>query len=589
MGAVLALSWLPEEEGLATNIAIAAVAAGYRPVLTSRTGWVGVCGPRAPRLHDFHGGLILLGDVSQSPDPTPTRGGGRLDRLRSVVTNYWGRYIALDRDQDGTLRAALRDPSGAIELAAWISGGVQVLSTGTPDWLMQVAPAPVEIDWSGVPALLSDPLAGLTQPPLTGISILDAGEMIDLDTGVRRQIWTPISDGPEVWDARLAQRGLRDRVELCVSALASEVASPGAELSGGVDSAIVASASGDHRQRFGLWLNAQSSRPETDERHYALAVADRLGLELTAVRRVEQALTSESLEMTAGGMRPGFNGADPVFDTLVADWCRKAGIDGLFTGKGGDALFYQGASPAIYADLIKAKGVRGLFSPQLESIARWTRRSSWSVLGEALFRREPGPPAAEAVVFKTSAAAPLHPWMSGADRLGPAKALQLQALVTNLAYATACRRSEAVDMIHPLMAQPLVEWSMRIPTPVLTGGLTDRFLARSAFADRLPATVVWRRSKGDYTATFEREAAASLPFLMAHLLDGLLVRHGVIDPVRLEGLLDRDRLMWAGGGLMLTMAALVESWLRVWERRSSQSLSLGALSYRGSRRSPAAI
>jgi asparagine synthase (glutamine-hydrolysing) len=110
---------------------------------------------------------------------------------------------------------------------------------------------------------------------------------------------------------------------------------------------------------------------------------------------------------------------------------------------------------------------------------------------------------------------------------------------------------------------------MAIPTPVLTGGRTDRWLARQAFADSLPSSVVWRQSKGDYTATFEREAAASLPFLRSWLLDGLLASHGVIDRSQLEPLLDRDRLMWAGGGAMLSGMAVVEAWLRRWSERSA--------------------
>ena len=573
MGSVLALSWEAADESHARRIVRAASLAGFVPVSSLARGWIGVRGPRRPRLHDVRGGLILLGDVFVAPDGGALATGGRLPRLRSVVGSFWGRYIALDRDGDGMLRAALRDPSGAIEASSWRCRTVRVVSTDTPDWLMNAVPAPIAIDWSGVPALITDPLAGLAQPPLIGLSVLNAGEMMDFDTDRREQVWAPTTgDDAEVWDPDVARSGLRDRVEVCVQALAGEVAVLGSEVSGGLDSAIVASALGRHRARTALWLNAWSTRSETDERHYARAVADRLGLELAVLQRVEQALEAETLHATAGGVRPGYNGADPVFDALVAEACRTAGVEGLFTGKGGDALFYQGASPAIFADLVKGGGLSALLSPKLAGIARWTRRSTWSLIRNAVSppaperESEPGDGWVRGRAFPTP-----HPWLAGAEGVAPAKRLQVQALASNLAYATACRRTEVVDLIHPLMSQPLVEWSMRIPTPVLTGGIVDRFLARSAFADQLPAEVVWRRSKGDYTATFEREAAASLPFLRSHLLDGLLVRHDVIDRSRTEALLDRDRLMWAGGGLHLTTAALVESWLRVWSGRSAAS------------------
>lgn len=568
MGSVLALSWEASDAALAKRIIDDASQAGFAPVSSLARGWIGVRGPRPPQLRNLRGGLILLGDVFTGPDGQSLATGGRLARLRSVVDAFWGRYIALDQDADGTLRAALRDPSGASELVSWRCGAVQVVSTDTPDWLMTAAPAPVAIDWSGVAALITDPLAGLAQPPLTGLNVLNAGEMIDLDTHWREQVWVPtIEANAEIWNPDVARSGLRDRVELCVQALAGEVSAPGSELSGGLDSAVIAVALRDHRARCGLWLNAWSTRPETDERHYARAVADRLGLRLAVVRRVEQALEAETLDATAGGVRPGYNGADPVFDALVAEACRAAGIEGLFTGKGGDALFYQGASPTVFTDLVMGRGLSALLSPKLAGIARWTRRSTWSLMRGAWSPSAPALEPGDRWVRGRAVSTP-HPWLAGAEGLAPAKRLQVQALASNLAYATACRRTEVVDLIHPLMSQPLVEWSMRIPTPVLTGGIVDRHLARSAFADQLPAEVVWRRSKGDYTATFEREAAASLPFLKSHLLDGLLARHGILDRVQTEALLDRDRLMWAGGGLHLTTAALVESWLRVWSTRS---------------------
>lgn len=561
MGAVLALSWTdaPTAEAAEAAAAIrhAAQEAGFQTASSLRRGWLGVAGPRPPAVQDLKGGLIVAGDFFDHPDAGTLGTGGRLDRMRNLTRAKWGRYIALDRDTDGTLRAAMRDPSGSHELATWRSRGVLVVTTGTPDWLIAAAPISGAIRWEAVPALLADPDAALAQPPLDGLIALDAGEMIDLDTNTRAQAWRPWSGRqPDLWSAASAAAGLRERVDACVGSLASTVSRCGSELSGGLDSAIVAAALGERRPAVRLWLNAYSSRPETDERRYAAQVADGFGLVLTAAQRCEQALEAEVLDRTAGGVRPGLNGADPVFDALIAEACQTADLDGLLTGKGGDALFYQGASPAIFGDILKARGVLALISPVWPGLSRRLRRSAWSILAEA------ARPAATA-----PAARAIHPWMVDAEALGDGKRAQLAALASNLAYVTACRRTEVVDLIHPLMAQPLVEWTMRIPTSVLAAGETDRRLARLAFEDRLPADVAWRRSKGDYTATFEREAAASLPFLRDHLLGGLLAERGVIDRPQVERLLDRDRLMWAGGSSRLTTAALVESWLRRWTAR----------------------
>jgi asparagine synthase (glutamine-hydrolysing) len=522
----------------------------------------------------------VLGDLFKAEDGSPPDRFGRLDRLRNLTRSHWGRYVALDRDSDGRIRAVLRDPSGAFEVAIWRSLDVCLVSSGTPDWLMQAAPPAVDIQWSGVSALIGNPLAALTQPPLEGLTALDAGEMLDLDIGKREPVWTPVQSlGPDLWDATAAGDGLRSRVDHCIGSLMSVTAAPGAELSGGLDSAIVASAMGEDRRRVALWLNAYSERAETDERAKANLIAAHFGLNLSYGHRVEQALEAEILDLTAGDVRPGLNGADPTFDALVASACRDAGVTSLFTGKGGDALFYQGASTAILGELWRRRGPLALTSPVLPGLARWMRRSAWSIIRDNLGPRSSSIAAAPdaSLALAEPASEVSHPWMAGAAALAPSKRLQLLALISNLAYVTACRRTGVVDLVHPLMSQPLLEWSMRVPSPVLTGGRMDRFLARTTFSDRLPDPIAWRMSKGDYTATFEREAAASLPFLRAHLLDGLLVQHGVLDRSRTETLLDRDRLMWAGGSGALTNAALVESWLRRWKARSDRRPEAAAL------------
>ena len=77
-----------------------------------------------------------------------------------------------------------------------------------------------------------------------------------------------------------------------------------------------------------------------------------------------------------------------------------------------------------------------------------------------------------------------------------------------------------------------VELALGLSVPLLTDdGRADRRLARAAFADRLPPEILHRRSKGEMTAYFGRQAAASIPFLRDHLLGGRLAARGLIDRV----------------------------------------------------------
>ena len=54
------------------------------------------------------------------------------------------------------------------------------------------------------------------------------------------------------------------------------------------------------------------------------------------------------------------------------------------TGKGGDALFFQMPTPLVLTDLWQARGLAAIGHPLGAQVARWLRRSVWSVWREAL-------------------------------------------------------------------------------------------------------------------------------------------------------------------------------------------------------------
>ena len=112
-----------------------------------------------------------------------------------------------------------------------------------------------------------------------------------------------------------------------------------------------------------------------------------------------------------------------------------------------------------------------------------------------------------------------------------------------------------------------MEWSLRTPVHLLAPDGRERGLARDAFADRLPDSVLARKGKGDYAAYFNQQAVQNLPFLRTYLLDGRLAAQGVIDRVVMEARLDEDALRWHGGAPEILAVVSVEAWVRRWERR----------------------
>ena len=93
----------------------------------------------------------------------------------------------------------------------------------------------------------------------------------------------------------------------------------------------------------------------------------------------------------------------------------------------------------------------------------------------------------------------------------------------------------------PLLSQPLVELCLRIPTYVLIKNGMDRATARRAFAPDLPPEIVKRRNKGRIDQHVRNTLDHNLDFVRDVLLNGHLVKQGLLDRRNLELYLSRER------------------------------------------------
>jgi asparagine synthase (glutamine-hydrolysing) len=465
-----------------------------------------------------------------------------------------------------------RDPSGALDCLVWDVAGLRLIASGISSWLgPQFKPA-WRVDWTKVADMLASPALTSASAALTGVHALSPGAYLPLRPriGVETQIWRPcdVVMAAEA-DPVAAIDRLRRAVDQSVAGLAAPKARVLAEISGGLDSAIVVGAlraTGFAGRLSGV--NYHGPHAEADERVYAQAVADRLHIPLIVRQRIDSPTLVEAWLTHPREARPRLSNIDADYDQAQAELAREIGACAIITGKGGDAILFQMSTEAILADVLRRQGPAGLLGPTLPALSRWMRLSVWSVLGRALLAlgRPETVPVSTLLSQETRAALRRtpHPWLGGAANLPPAKRIQVGALTGNLALHGPSRQSEAADILHPLLAQPVLEAGLSIPADVLTRGGRDRGLARDAFADRLPALVRERRSKGVLAVYFGRSIAAGAPLLKSHLLDGLLVSEGLLDRTRVEAALDGDQLIWTGEYSDIMISAIIESWARAW-------------------------
>jgi asparagine synthase (glutamine-hydrolysing) len=105
---------------------------------------------------------------------------------------------------------------------------------------------------------------------------------------------------------------------------------------------------------------------------------------------------------------------------------------------------------------------------------------------------------------------------------------------------------------------------LQIPTYVLAHRGKARGLFREAFAADVPAKIIHRYSKGGATSYVNRLLVENAQFLRELLLDGVLVREGILNRRVLEKELTEQKLVRGTELLPILNAVRTESWLRNW-------------------------
>lgn len=553
---------------------LAALVKGARPLavtpITARFKTDGVVIGRIFDRRPFHAGDVQRARLESLAELEP------LEACARLCATTFGGYVAVLAG-DRAAPAVLRDPSGAIDALTWRRGPVSFVADEVPEGL--AAPDDLAIDWIGVEAILARAIRAVARVPLTGVRGLDPGVCRHgADQRTDTVLWSP---------ARIARQGpikatpedLRSAVDLAIAAELDGAERVLCEISGGLDSAIIAASLAAQGKPPIAGVNFWRDQAEADERAYAQSAAGAAGAPLVALHRDLMRLTPQALAYPARSVRPNLAAIDPDYDALLVEAITTAKADVLMTGHGGDVVFLQVGAAEVAADLLTGAPCQGPRAARLADIARRARRSVWSLAWEALSGRasrhapQAGPLERDFILARPDPA--LHPWTRDRRGITPARRVQIEGLVNSLGLVARTRRGAAARIAHPLLAQPVVELCLRIPTPILSSGEGERTFARQAFADRIPAMIAERRSKGDVTTYFGRSMAANAPFLREHLLEGRLVARGLLDRKRLEAALTPEAMIWRHTYGDLLLAAGLEAWVGHWDGRSAPRSALG--------------
>lgn len=569
----------PDVQALSEEVRRLARAHGLVDDSLNTTTWIATGGPHPPRVREI-GGWRLVGDALDRSRPVleQDRSDDAWAYERKMLARLWGRFIGIRTDGKGGVDAVLRDPSGALDCIIWRHGELLLIASSAFPWLLERLPP----DWRIAPERLSE---ALHNPLLAAGSLLLDGP-IAVGPGALQPL--PIERPPvALWSAvRFAEQSLDEDMDVAeaatrlkaavtetVAGLAGLSSPLASEISGGLDSSIIAAVLVEGGLDVRLWLNAHGDTIESDERRWVAPLGARLGISPVSVPHATADFTTNLLELNNQDFRPGLAALDAAHDLDWAERLKAAGVTALLTGKGGDSVLMQGAGADVFTDLWLRRGWRTAVSPEGRAVALASERSLWSLVADARrFRRDGGRPPLrdDSLLTRSRETAVADRWSLDSLAFGPAKAWQIAGVLDNVSRHGRSRLTEVIDVRHPFCAQPVVETCLAMPAHLLALNGRDRGLARHAFHNSLPRDILDRRSKGDMSRVYGKLLLDNLSFLRPWLMEGRLVDLGVIDATAADRILRRESLVWRGHYAPIMMAAAFEAWVRVWERRLSR-------------------
>jgi asparagine synthase (glutamine-hydrolysing) len=446
--------------------------------------------------------------------------------------------------------------------------------------ILQLGIDGASIDWDYVAEYLMHTPLECRETALRTISQLLGGERLDIidETTNSTMLWKPDLIAANVIEDRHSATSLLFRsVTSCVRSWASSHETLLVRLSGGLDSSIVASCLA---HGFGspnvICVNYHWPGSESDERYYARQVAEYAKRQIIERQR-DAAISIERIFAVERTPKPSNYLSYLEYGPTEAELTQETGATAVFTGDGGDQLFYQMTAVWPGADYLYAHGLRGEPARAVLDAARLGRRSFWNALGPAVLNgllRMPIDTRPDSAGFLTllephlfrreRSKRFLHPAQSQSFGLPPGKFQQICYLLFPTDYYDPFGHADGAEHIYPLLSQPIIEACLRIPTFVLAHGGRGRALAREAFSPLLPPQVANRRSKGSVDEPRKLMMLRNFEMLRAELPEGLLVSKGILNRGKLHEALAATPTKVSTSSAELFHYLSAEAWARRW-------------------------
>jgi asparagine synthase (glutamine-hydrolysing) len=487
-----------------------------------------------------------------------------------LLQNAWGEYLAVYiADEDKSKITLLRDPSGAVPCVYSLTDGEGFI-TSDIGLAVELGIYRREVNWEAIAHSLNFPYFQSARTALRDVSELLPGSTLTCQGRVASVLsaWSPwhfVKQGVRHGDPREAAQEVQVAVSGVLKALSKIDRRFVVELSGGLDSSVVAAALSEASLRA-IFCTLVMPVAGTDERPYARLVTEALGQELFPVEvgfdnvRFEFPVPRSSIAPAVGILQNVINEAWEATGT-------RYGVDSFFSGGGGDTVFCYLKTAAPAADAFKERGVMAGIAAigDLAALHQCTVFKAGRLTLKKIMQRPRTVWKEDRTLLSPSCAATApehHPWMDAPADALPGDREKILDLIGTQLFRQATPRGMGRSMHFPLLSQPVMEACLKVPTWMWIANGRNRAVARQAFADRLPRGILDRRSKGSYTGYMAAVYTRNKLRMREFLEEGQLCAHDLLDRSALANFFEKELAARDLSFLRIFDLCAAENWAR---------------------------
>lgn len=497
-----------------------------------------------------------------------------------IFDRFWGCYVAVIRSPRGLV--VLRDPSGALPCYYTASRDELVLASD-PSMIFAATGRAVEVDRPQLARTLA--LGGLPEErtALEGVrQVLPGSSLRVLDRQISAQSrWNPWHFVQQQGDCSIEEytERLHRSTQLCVSAWSKVGGRSILGVSGGLDSSIVASCLQSSGSDFAC-VTMVTDDPLGDERPYSRALASHLGHPL-----LEERYSLEDVDLDLSSVRhlavPFGRPDSRAYDAAMLRAAKQVGAQSVFTGNGGDNVFYMSHSARPLADRFRCSGWSYGLLKTVSDISTLTGENGGKVIlhgiraiqrsAEGYVWRSELDFLSEEIAEELALNPANHPWLEAAGKYRlPGKAAHIAMLIRMHHSLDAYRERDGIPVFHPLASQPLLETCLQIPVWLQCHQGFDRSIARSAFRAALPEILINRRTKGGPQGFSFQIFRHFREEIKDRLMDGFLANERIVDRRAIEAAFEAEPQTRAYTVARLLTLVDAEAWARHWRSTHSE-------------------